>query len=209
MKPLTKYILSEYGGKTVRRVSLETVCKRFWANTTNTINFMISYGYMVRLLRGLYYVRTVEEFTLKKAVDIYKMLSLGMDELKIKWYFGLYTALRFNGVTHEFSDTIFIVNEKIFRPKVVKVAKEKVRFLKLSPTLFSFGILEKNGAKSSDLEKTLLDIIYLSKYRSVPEERIISSIEDYSKGAKNKKIREYLKFYPKSVGRVVGNAGLI
>lgn len=209
MKPLTKYLLSTFGGKTVRRVSIESICEKFRANPTNTINFMISYGYLIRILRGLYYVKTLEEFTLKKTMDIYRVLSLGLNELKVKWYLGLYTALRFNGVTHEFPDAIFILNDEIFRPKEVNVGGEKVRFIKLSPSLFDFGIVERNGVKFSDLEKTLLDLVYLSKYRSVSEEKIASTIEDYAKEAKRKKIKEYLNSYPKSVGRVVENAGLI
>jgi len=209
MKLLTRYILSTLGGKAVKRASIDDICERFQANTTNTINFMISYGYMVRIMRGLYYVKTVEEFTLKKAVDIYKVLSLGMDEINLRWYFGLYTALRFNGVTHEFSDTIFVLNEGIFRPKEIKVGGEKVRFLKLSSSLFGFGVVNKEGVKFSDLEKTLLDLIYISKYRSIPEERIASTIEDYAKGARAKRIKEYLKSYPKSVEKVVKRAGLV
>jgi len=209
VKPLTKYLLSTFGGKVVRRGSIEDVCKRFGANASNKINFMISYGYLVRVLRGLYYVKTLEEFTLKKAVDIYKILSLGMVELEVGWYFGLYTALRFNGVTHEFSDTIFILNDEIFRPKEVRVSGERVRFIKLSPSLFGFGVIEKNKVKFSNLEKTILDLVYLSRYRSIPEERIASTIEEYAKGVRAETMKEYLKSYPRTVGVVVENAGIV
>ena len=209
MKPLTKYLLSTFGGKVAIRDSVENVCQRFGANATNTINFMISYGYFTRIIRGLYYVKTLEEFTLKKAVDIYKVLSLGMDELKIRWYFGLHTALRFNGVTHEFSDTVFILNDEIFRPKIVKVSGERVRFIKMSPSLFGFGVIERDNVKFSDLEKTILDLVYLSRYRSTPEEKIATTIEEYAKGARTEKVKEYLKAYPKTVGKVVENAGIV
>jgi predicted transcriptional regulator of viral defense system len=209
MKPLTRYLLSTFGGKVVRRTSVEDVCKRFGANASNTINSMISYGYLIRILRGLYYVKTVEEFTLKKAADIYRVLSLGMDDLKVKWYFGLHTALRLNGATHEYSDVTFILNDAIFRPKTLKVAGEKVRFIKVGKNLFGFGVIEKNGTKFSDLEKTVLDLVYLSRYRSMPEEKIASTIEEYAKDARAEKVKEYLRFYPKTVGMVVKNAGII
>ncbi len=201
--------MSTFGGKVVRRASIEDVCKRFGANASNKINFMISYGYLIRVLRGLYYVNTLEEFTLKKAVDIYKILSLGMVELEVRWYFGLYTALRFNGVTHEFSDTIFILNDEIFRPKEVRVGGERVRFIKLSPSLFGFGVIEKDKVQFSDLEKTILDLVYLSRYRSIPEERIASTIEEYAKGVRAETMKEYLKSYPRAVGKVVENAGIV
>ena len=209
MKPLTRYLLSTFGSKVVRRITIEGVCERFGTNASNTINFMISYGYLIRILRGLYYVKTVEEFSLKKAVDIYRILSLGMDELEVRWYFGLYTALRLNGVTHEFSDVIFILNEGIFRPKEVKVGGERVRLIKLSPNLFGFGIIEKGHVKFSDLEKTILDLVYLSRYRSTPANRIASMIEEHAKGARAEKVKEYLRGYPKTVGMVVENAGIV
>jgi len=51
MKNLTKYILSNFGEKVVHKEELEKVCGRFSANTSTTVNFMISYGYLVRILR--------------------------------------------------------------------------------------------------------------------------------------------------------------
>jgi len=209
MKTLTKYILSNFGGKVVTKEELEMVCGRFSANTSSTVNFMISYGYLVRILRGLYYVKTLEEFGLKKALNVYNILSLGMEKLGIKWYFGLYTSLKLSGLTHEYFDTVFILNESIFRPKEIKVMGEKVKFIKLRSKLFGFGIIIEGNIKFSSIEKTLLDFIYVSKYRSVRDERIISVIEDYSKTVKADKIKAYLKFYPKTVGKVVENAGFV
>jgi len=209
MKMLTKYILSNLGGKVATREEIEKACTRFSAHAAATINFMISYGYFLRILRGLYYVKTMEEFKLKKSVKVYEILSLGIEKLKVNWYFGLYTGLVLNGLTHEYFDTIFILNDRIFRPKEIKVGGKKVKFLKLKGRLFGFGIMNKDRMKFSDVEKTLLDIIYVSKYNSVPEERIASTVEEYGKNAKAQKIKAYLKFYPKTVETVAKNARLI
>lgn len=209
MKKLTKYLLSEFGGKVVEREEIKEACRKFKANAEKTTNFMISYGYLVRILRGLYYVKTIEEFKLNKCLNTLKLISLGMEKLKIKWYFGLHTALRLNGVTHEYSSVIYVISNKIYRPKAININGEVIRFIKLTEKLFGFGIIEKNGIKFSDLEKTLLDIIYISRYRSLPEERILSMIEEYRKKIREKKIAEYLKFYPKSVAEVIENAGFV
>jgi len=206
---LTKYVLSKFGGKVTTRNEINEACRKFRVNPKNTINYMISYGFFIRILRGLYYVKSVDEFKLGKAVDAYKSISLGMDKLKIDWYFGLYTSLRLNGLTHEFFETIFVLNSSIFRPKEIKIAGEKVKFIKLKGRLFGFGILERNGIKFSNPEKTVLDFIYIFRYRGVGEERIISIIEDYGKGLEKKKLKAYLKFYPKSVSKVVENAKLV
>ena len=208
MKNLTKYIMSSYGGKAVKRRVIEDACKKFDVVTVNTINNMISYGYLIRILRGLYYVKTLDEFANKKAVDVHGVVSLGMNELGVNWYFGLNTALRMNGVTHEYSDTVFVVNDKIYRNKEVRIAKSRVKFIKINPKLTGFGIVTEDGVRYSDLEKTLLDIIYLSKYRSVPEGKIALSVEEYAENTDRKKVSEYLKAYPLNVGKVAKNAGL-
>lgn len=209
MKKLTRYILSGFGGTVITKDEMNETCKRFGADVDSTVNFMIWYGYLVRILRGLYYVKTVEEFDLKKSLDIYKVLSLGLNKLKVRWYFGLYTGLRLNGLTHEFFDTIFILNDRICRAKEIKVGGEKVKFLKLSSRLVDFGIVNESGTRFSDVEKTILDFVYISRYRSVPEERITSMIEEYKKRVKTHKVMEYLKFYPQSVGKVVRDAGFV
>jgi predicted transcriptional regulator of viral defense system len=209
MKLVTKYILSNFGGRVANKEEVERVCDKFGVDLGRTINYMINYGFFVRILRGLYYVKTIEEFKLKKALDAYRLISLGMEKLKVDWYFGLYTSLRLNGLTHEFFGTIFVVNDEIFRPKEIGISGEKVKFIKLKSKLFGFGIVDKNGIKFSDPEKTILDLIYVFRYRNVAEERIISTVEDYSRKLERKKLREYLKFYPKSVSRVVENAKLI
>ena len=193
----------------VTREEVEKACKRFEVNPASTINFMIHYGYIIRILRGLYYVKSFEEFKLKKSPSTYKIISLGMNRLKINWYFGLYTSLRLNGLTHEFFGEIFVLNDRIFRPKAMEISGEKVKFIKLKNQLFGFGIVKENGVKFSDPEKTILDLVYIFKYRSTPEERIILIIEDYGKNLSKNRLESYLKFYPKSVRRVVENAGFI
>ncbi|ADC64600.1 hypothetical protein Ferp_0424 [Ferroglobus placidus DSM 10642] len=209
MKKFTKYVLAEFGGKVITREEFEKACRRFGENTERAVNFMISYGYLVRILRGLYYVKTPEEFSMGKSVDTLKIISLGMNRLGVEWYFGLNTALRLNGVTHEFSPVIHVISDSIYRPKTIEINREDVKFIKLKKNLFGFGVVEKNSMKYSDLEKTLLDMVYLSRYRSTPEERIVATLIEYGKKARKKKLAEYLKRYPKSVERVVKNAGLV
>jgi len=79
MKLITKYILSNFGGKVIDRKELEEICNKFEVNSVYITNYMISYGFFIRILRGLYYVKTMEEFKLKKALDICKLISLGME----------------------------------------------------------------------------------------------------------------------------------
>jgi predicted transcriptional regulator of viral defense system len=201
-KTLTRYLLSEFGGRAVTRDEIEAACRKFGAKYTNTVNFMISYGYLVRILRGVYYVKTFE-------VDVRRIISLGLNRLGVSWYFGLHTALRLNGLTHEFPATTFVLNDSIFRPKEIKIAGERTRFLKLKRELFGFGVVDRDGVRFSDPEKTILDLVYLSRYRSLPKERIISTIGEYGEHLERGKLQAYLKFYPKTVGMVIRDAGLV
>ncbi|MEM3448264.1 MAG: hypothetical protein QXP38_05200 [Nitrososphaerota archaeon] len=201
--------MSRFGGGVITKEEVRRVCRRFGANYVNTVNFMISYGYFIRILRGLYYVKTIEEFKLKKSVDPYKVISLGLNRIGLNWYFGLYTALRLNGLTHEFFRTIFVVNDAIYRPKEIEIAGEKVKFLKLKNKLLSLGVVDRNGTRFSDAEKTLLDFVYIFRYRGLPEEKIILTICEYGRDLDRRKLRAYLRLYPKSVERIVKNAGLI
>ncbi|MFH1623991.1 MAG: hypothetical protein ABID54_02400 [Pseudomonadota bacterium] len=193
----------------VRRKVIDDVCNKFDAVSSNTVNNMISYGYLVRVLRGLYYVKTLEEFVNKKAIDVQRVISLGLEELGVNWYFGLNTALRMNGATHEYSDIVFVLNDKIYRNKEIKILKTRVKFIKIAPRLLGFGVVAENGIRYSDLEKTLLDMIYLSKYRSIPEGKIALTVEEYAKDANCKKVNDYLKAYTMNVGKVAKNAGLV
>ncbi len=205
---ITRYIFSKLGGKVATKEEISSICKKFGNDMDKTINYMISYGYLVRILRGTYYVKTLEEFKFNKSADTLQLISLGIEKRKIDWYFGLYTALKLNGTTHEFFPTIFVLNNTIYRPKNININGEDVKFIKMKRKLFGFGVINRNGIKFSDLEKTVLDMVYLSKYRSVPEERIQGILGDYKNKVK-RRIVKYLKFYPKSVAKVIENVGLI
>ena len=76
-----KVLVIEVWGSVITREEVKRICKRFRVNHANTINFMISYGYFIRILRGLYYVKTIEEFKLKRFIDPYWVISSGLDKL--------------------------------------------------------------------------------------------------------------------------------
>jgi len=208
MKNLTRYIITTYGGNAVPKTILEDACRKFEADPKYTINYMSAYGYLVRILNEVYYVKTLEEFSSGKAVNPHRIISLGLNTLDVNWYFGLSTALRMNGATHEYSDTVFVVSDTIYRNREVGIADARVKFIKINPKLLEFGVLKEDSVQYSDLEKTLLDMIYLSRYRSVPESRITITVEEYKDSVDRAKIRRYLSAYPSKVEEIARNAGL-
>ena len=206
---MTRFLLSRYGGKAVTKADLAELCGRFGVDLDYFVNYVIRYGYVVRILRGLYYVKTVEEFELKRAPDLLRVLSLGMERLGVGWYFGLYTALRLNGVTHEYYDVVFVLSDSVYRPKLIRVAGEKVKFVKVKPSLVGFGLVKRSGLIYSDLEKTVLDFIYLSRYGSVSRERAVAVLREYADVLNKEKLAECVKHYPKTVRRVLRDERLL
>ncbi|GAB6101017.1 hypothetical protein JCM16138_02400 [Thermococcus atlanticus] len=209
MNIAVRFLLSRYGGKAVTKEELVEICGRFGINPDYLVHHLISYGYAVRILRGLYYVKTVEEFKLRKALKPLKIIGLGLNKLSVKWYYGLFTALRLNALTHEYFTRIFLLNDRIYRSKAIKIYGEDVEFIRIKPKLLGFGIVERGEIRYSDVEKTLLDFLYLSRYN--PKLRITAKnvLEEYWNRANKERIHEYLKHYPRSLKGVLENEGLL
>ncbi len=120
----------------------------------------------------------------------------------MNWYFGLYTALKLNNATHEYFTINYTITDSLYRNNPIKINNSKFKFHKLKSSLLRFGIIENND-RYSDLEKTILDFIYLWIYNSKPKKRILMDISDYTKNLSESKIRDYIHWYPKSVKEIV------
>ncbi|OYT37596.1 hypothetical protein B6U96_06290 [Archaeoglobales archaeon ex4484_92] len=184
--------------------TLKSMCKEIEAKYENMVRYLLSRDYLVRIFKGVFYVKSPREIKLGKLdLSHLELIAEGMEAKEVKnWYFGLYTALRLNGVTHEYFPIEFVLNDKIFRANEIKVAGHRFKFIKIKPSLF-FGIKEKNRLRYSDLEKTILDFIYLWRYRSIPEEKIVLDISELVSKASKKKLFKYSKKYPKTVRRTL------
>jgi len=179
--------------KFITREELKEDCKKISLDYYVAIRYLTHYKYLVRILRGIFYIKSIEERKLNK-IDINHLEAIE-DALNIKgiknWYFGLSTALKLNNLTHEYFTIDYVINDKIFRAKPFLILGYKIKFIKISSKLTKFGIINKN-LPYSDTEKTMLDFIYLKEHgnvRSIPEE----IFETYSKT----KLLNYSKNYDK------------
>jgi hypothetical protein len=176
---------------------IKDYCRKLSLNYLPTIKYLIRNKYLARVFRGIFYVYSIEERKLGKSeMNSFEILK---EALKIKgiknWYFGLETGLKFNNLTHEYFTIDYVLNDKLFRAKPITIMGRKVKFYKLSPRLFLFGIVNKN-VNYSDSEKTLLDLLYLKHYTKEEFEEIA---EELSKT----KLLKYAKNYNKSVINIV------
>jgi predicted transcriptional regulator of viral defense system len=192
------------GKEFVTSTELKRYCSSMHLNYEIVIRHFISRGYLVRIFRGIFYVKSLDEIELGKTRYSYlELVAKGLELKNVRnWYFGLYTALKLNNVTHEHFAVDYVVSDSIFRANPVNISGYKFKFVKLAPALLEFGV-KMDGLRYSDAEKTILDFIYVWRYNGIPRGKIALDIEEWAKNISKVKIMEYSKRYPKTVGKIV------
>ena len=184
---------------------LERYCKSLRMDYTAVVSYFVKRKYFVRILRGIFYVKSLEEAKLGRSrYNHLELVAKGLERKKVStWYFGLHTALMLNNMTPETFAVEDVVSDKLFRAKPFAIAGYKFKFYRLSPALLGFGIRTAgNGVRYSDPEKTILDFIYLWRYNGIPEEKIAADVSGWAKGASKEKLMAYAKKYPKTVAEI-------
>jgi len=186
--------------KFIRSDLVRDYCKKLNMDYYAAIRYLTHNRYLIRILKGIFYKPTVEERKFDK-VDINYLDAINK-ALKIKkvknWYFGLETAVKLNNLTHEHFTIDYVISDKIFRAKSFIILGHKIKFVKLKKRLLNFGI-KKDKIPYSDVEKTTLDIVYLSKYGGLPDKEIKNRISDIFKRCSRTKLLNYSKRYNKTV----------
>lgn len=181
--------------------NLKKYCKSFELTYYDTIRYFIKRGYLIRIFRGIFYIKSLDERKLGKTKYSYlELIAKGLELKNIdNWYFGLHSALKLNNMTHEEFAVDHVINDTLFRANPINIIGYKFKFYKISPRLLKFGVIKKGNIRYSDPEKTILDFLYIWRYNGVPEEKIIMDIADYTEGISKEKINRYANHYPKTV----------
>lgn len=197
-------IESSKGKKFINSAEIKDYCEKLKMKYPLVIGYLLSNKYLVRILKEIFYIKSIEERKLNKVNIGFKEAIKKALEIKNvkKWYFGLESALKLNNLTHETFFIETIISDKIFRSKPFEIFGNKIKFIKTKKEMFKFGIIHKS-IPFSDIEKTILDIIYFSKYRNLSNIEIKNKIADYLDKTKTKKLNSYLKHYPKSVKKFI------
>ena len=194
-------ILREAKGKILTRKDFDSLATKYKFDKDTLRKVMLNKGYLITIFRGVYYLKDYEEKKLNSLkYSPYELLALGLEKKGVKWYFGLNTALKFLSLTHEVFPVNIVVNDKFNRTKPMKIAGSSFFFVKLKPSLF-FDIKKENTSNNislyySNIEKTLLDLIYLKKEVDLKEYKFNKSLflresNKYNRIVK-KKIKEML-----------------
>src|SRR5581483_7273612 len=96
---------------------LKVYCRSMKIDYSLVIRYLSSRRYLLRIFRGIFYVRSLEEIKLGRSK--YNHLELVAKGLELKgvkeWYFGLHSALKLNNMTHEHFAVEEVVSDSIFR----------------------------------------------------------------------------------------------
>jgi hypothetical protein len=143
----------------------------------DVVRYLLTNKYIHRIMRGIFYVPSIEERKLKKiGISIYDAIANAMEMKGVSnWYFGLESALK-------------------FRSTAFPILGRKVKFVKLKKELMGFGI-RREKIPYSDPEKTLLDMIYLAKYNGETDAEINSRISEILPKCSKNILSNYAKHY--------------
>jgi predicted transcriptional regulator of viral defense system len=190
--------------KIITKEELSDTCKLLKISYESAINYLLTKKYVLRIFRGIFYIKSLEERKLGKLeLNFYDVLK---EAFKIKgienWYFGLETAIKFNNLTHEYFTITYVISDKLKRKEVMDIFGYKVKFISIKKELTNFGII-KDNFPYSDTEKTILDKIYLGFYKGLDKVIIRNNIIEYYDECDKKKLINYAKHYPKTVRRFI------
>ena len=171
----------------------------------NTVNYLLRKNYLIRIFRGIFYLKSIDEIKLgNKHYSYMELVAKGIELKGVKdWYYGLHSALKLNNITHEEFGIDEVISTELWRARPFDINGHKIKFDKASKRLFGFGIITKGTLKYSDPEKTILDFIYFWRYNGIPEERILIDIADWAGNINGETLRKYAKKYPNAVDNMV------
>jgi len=183
--------------KLITGEEIREYCKEISLDYYATIRYLTFYKYLVRIFKGIFYIKSIEERKLNKTdISYFEIIKKALEIKGVKkWYFGLETALKINNLTHEYFTIDSIISDSLFRAKPITILGRKIKFVKISSKLVSFGV-KKNNVFYSDPEKTALDLLYLKKYSK-------SEFLELIKKLSMSKLIKYSKFYDKRVKEIM------
>jgi len=181
--------------------TLKEYCKKLGTDYDTAVKNFVHRGHLTRIFRGMFYVRPPEGLvTGSGKYNHLELVARGIELKGVKnWYFGLYTGLKLNNMTHEHFVIDYVVSDSVFRHKPVKVGGCRFRFVKLAAPLFGFGTKKEGLLCYSDPEKTILDFICVWKQNGRGDERIIMDVSEWAEKSSREKMRGYFGHYPNSV----------
>lgn len=185
---------------------IKNYSNKLYYNVNNVISYLVSRGQLLKIFKGVYYIKSMEEIQKNKIkYSLLELVAKGLDLKGIRnWYYGLYTAFKLNGIEVNREKQIFyVISDRLFKRKPIEIAGYDFKFIKFKFSLFNFGVIEEMGVKYSDYEKTVLDLVYLWKYSGVHSQKIIVDLGKFIKKVEEERALQYANYYPKTTKKIL------
>lgn len=198
-------VLSRQSREVVTTVDLERLAARLGRSRIDSVRHLRRAGYLVPLFKGHYYVRTPAEIRLEMPrFNPLELFALAARSKGIgAWYYGLQSALRLNGMTHEDRREESVVSTSLYRIRGVRIGERRFVIRRWDTALFGFGLVARRGYRFSDPEKTVVDLAYLDYWRDRKGRPPTREWEEYVSTVRATTVRRYLRHYPAPVARAV------
>ncbi len=186
------------GRKMVTSGEIQSLANEIGRGEERSLYYLQEEGYIVRILRGIFYVKTIEER--EKGIigtSIYDLIALALKEKGVKnWYFGLETALKLNIMTYEYFMIDYVISNSYRTTKIIKIMENGFKFIKRGSRHFETGIIKEKMIRYSDPEKTVLDLSYRVYLSTKKENMYLSPIIEYKDTLDFEIVEDYLDTYP-------------
>ena len=196
---ITKKLLLE-GKKIATRDEIMDIARKIGKNEKRSLNYLLEEEYVVRILRGFFYIRSIEERSRNtQDPSIYQLVAMALKKKEVgRWYFALETSLKLNLMTHEYYLTNYVITDSYRTTKVIRIIDHDFLFIKRGNENFDHGLIKKDGIRYSDKTKTLLDLAYRSYLSTGSFKGSKEIIDDLDQFIHENETIEYLSDYPKT-----------
>ena len=205
------------GSKFVTSATFEDMAEKFGKNRERSLRYLQEHGYVLRVLRGIFYVMSPEEMEGGYCkYSIYEMVS---EALRIKgvknWYFGLETALKMNRMTHEFFTVDYVITDSFRTTKTIGILDSRFAFTRWKigsgPAPWKVKRITDHGCAlfHSDKERTVLDLSYRNYLRKEDLERTIAPIIEFDEQIDRERIRGYLTSFPPKFREMITSGSIL
>ena len=132
------------GKKIATTEDIASIAREIKRNEKRSLYYLQEEGYIVRILRGIFYVRSLEERDYRgQDYSIYELVAMALKKKGVRnWYFALETALKLNLMTHEYYFIDYVITDSYRTTKIISVAGQDFRFIKRSEKFFKAGLIE-------------------------------------------------------------------
>ena len=196
------------GNKIVTSNRVREIADELGKDYPRALSYLLEHRYLIRVFRGVFYVNDRKERESSSFErSIYEIVGDALTAKSVKhWYLGLETALKINGLTHEYFAVNFVITDSYRTTKVIEIAGIRFKFLKWRREHFTFGMERKYNLVFSDREKTIVDLIYKRYLDTKDEKYAVSPLIEYKDRIDSHKIAGYLENYPMRLREIVRRA---